>query len=157
MSANDIPPRVLAELRDLHHLSRQANGMTPINDPRRLAGDEFCKRALEVRDDYGVSLQDISAAIGLSRAAVYLKIKRRGLLGALLPSQTNYKNRTLDIEERNAKLRSKNKDVCKSGHALTEDNLIHYPSGRRCRKCEDLRIQRRTLKRRQERGRTQAS
>lgn len=130
----EIPEHILTELKWLQGQMSQVRGHTPLDDPRRTWGDDFCKLAMHTVERYGVNYQSLSRALGLSNATVRLALGRRGYI-PLPPSQSAYVG-TLSI----GKALRKKKTHCKRGHALEGDNLYFTPDGahRRCRTCQLL-------------------
>lgn len=128
---SEIPDDLLIELRWLQGQMSQVRGNTPLGDPKRQAGEDFCKLAIHAVEQYGVSFQDLSKSLGLSPSAVRLALGRRGYI-PLPPSQGAYKG-TLSADN---SMRKK-KSHCKRGHALEGDNLLYTADGtkRRCRAC----------------------
>lgn len=129
----EVPHEIMTELLSLHELSKQATGTTPLGDPRRQAGDEFCALAMQVVDEYGISVRRLSMDIGLSASTLRFALGRRGYV-SLPPSQQAY-----------AGVRSQGrpvgttKEFCKRGHRLTPDNVYVYKDGRRCKQCGKAR------------------
>ena len=123
-----IPRAVLGELKRLNDLSAKVNGKTPLDDPKRAAGDEFCAMAVEVIDKYGVSAGRLSLALGASEATVRMKLSRRGY-GVQYPSQRNYKG----IVSPGRK--GHRQDSCQRGHAFSGANVEMLGARRACREC----------------------
>jgi hypothetical protein len=71
----------LAELQRLDAISATCNRHTPMDDPARQAGEDFCKLALRVMQENGLTPRDLSIVLGAkSDAHVRLKLARRGYL-----------------------------------------------------------------------------
>ena len=128
---NGIPDDVLAELKWLSEQSSQVRGSTPLDDPKRRAGDDFCKLVMKTIENYGATFTSISRALGLSDANVRLKVGRHGYIPNP-PSQKTY---------RGIKTTKPLKTHCKRGHAMEGANLHIRPEdgSRVCVACRRLR------------------
>lgn len=119
-----IPQDILDELGFLHEQTSQIRGWTPLDDPRRALVDDFCKVVLRTIEDHGVTVWEVSVALGLSRSTLALKLGRYGYR-PLPPSQTA----TTSTGDR----ARKKKTVCKRGHDIASEGTRN-PSGR-CKEC----------------------
>lgn len=123
----------MSELRRLNELSAQVRGSTPLDDPRRSAGFEFCALAAQAIEEFGISSGQLSLALGLSYDNIRLKLSRRGY-GVSLSSQPSYKGK-IAVPYRKSEPRA----FCRKGHPYAGDNLmiIRRTGARRCRECDN--------------------
>jgi hypothetical protein len=117
-----VPPSILERIKELQEASSGTNAVTPVGDPKRIAGDELCNLLIEAMTAYGVSPFAISKKIGLNPRTLKLRLAMRGYLPKP-PSARTYQNKPRTYAR---------KTHCKYGHERIPENLT---SNNACRKC----------------------
>lgn len=136
MAKLDVPSDEIDKLRALLEMSRGVRRETPADDPKRQAGDDLCKLAKKLMDEYGVSPDTLSLDLEISGDALRHRLSARG-----------YIRRPASIKPYvgagptpgSAPGPSK-QEFCKRGHAMTGDNVKVKSDGKRnCRACSIAR------------------
>jgi hypothetical protein len=114
-------------LADLFERARRCNGGTPLNHPYRVASVELAA-FMDALVSQGVTIYRIAKTLGVTSNAVKFRLARHGYIEGPSSQSWRYAGATSGF---------KAKEICKRGHALTEDNLWHgtYRNGRPRRQC----------------------
>lgn len=130
-----LTPAVVADLRDMHALARRVTGGTPVNSPLREATVLLTETIATLVTD-GVLEAHIGQALGLSSAAIGLRLSRHGYKRTYESQGAGAMYRGVQSAQTAPKLR------CAAGHPFAGENVRFVngdPHHRICRACERRR------------------
>lgn len=74
-----VPQDRMDDLAFLVEASKGVNGATPLDSPKRQAGKDLCKLAMQTVGEYGVSLFYLSTSLGLAGGTLSNRVAAHGL------------------------------------------------------------------------------
>lgn len=126
----NVPIETLNELQRLSELTTRVRGVTPLDDPARLAVEPFGELLWATIQKYEIPQGQLERALGKGRVTFTVWLRNHGYLKQM-PSQKSY--RGIHHDPKSIKPRPREIVVggtCRKGHALTESDIVNNGGGR---------------------------
>ncbi len=128
-----VRPEVAEILLDLQTRATRVNGATPADSPDREASVEL-SRTLAALVEQGVKRYHLAQVLGVTPAAVQMRLARHGYAPAYPSQQATYQGHPSWVTAQATRTH------CKRGHELAGENLLPSKNGKRiCRACDRRR------------------